>query len=294
MVNDLKFELWPDSLTSGETSTMKLTLVHFHDAPLHNFSMRVRGSGEIQVLGGARLQFPQLAAEETYLVDLPLRGKQPGLGEIHLDRLSARLGGSTLDFPDVIIPIEVLPQSRFPVHALSLLCDTVLLQQNLQNDLHLRLRNDISDLLEEVVLYPQEGSIEILSEEEIRLGNVGPSQEVGVKLPAKPTQAGDLTLVVHLDGQASGQPVQHAFELNFTVKPDTRTQETHTHIHGDVVQVGKGHVIGNISSSTLSQAQSKGNPIQDTGGGGVIQSRNRNGSTILSVMWRRSAQRALL
>lgn len=263
MADKLDFELRPDSITSGETSTLKLAVTHSHEAPLHSFNMRVKGSGAVRVTGGSRLQFTQLESQETYLVDLPVRAKQPGSGEILLDRLSACLGGRTLEFPDVTIPVEVLPPGAFPVQALSLLCDPIYLQENVQTDLRLRFRNDSRFSLKEVLLRPQEGSVEILSGAEIGFGDVGPSQEAGLKLPVKPRQAGDLTLVVYLNGQASGKPVKQAFELNFTVKPDARAQETHTHVHGDILQVGKGHVIGNISSSTLSQAQPKRNPMDN-------------------------------
>ena len=264
MVDKLKFELRPDNLASGEPSILKLALVHYHEASLLNFNMRVRGSGEVQVMGGARLQFAQLAAGETYLVDLPLRGKQPGIGQIRLDHLSARLAGRTLDFLDVTLPIHVLPLGEFPVRALTLLCDPAPLQQNLQTDLRLRLRNDSSIPLEQVELQPRSDYMEVLSGSEFRLGDVAPGQEVGVSFPVKPREAGDLTLAVHLIGQASGQSVQHVFELGFTVRADTRAQETHTHIHGDVVQVGKGHVIGNITSSTLNQPPEKGIAIDDS------------------------------
>ena len=266
MVDKLKFELQPASLSSGETSTLKLTLTHYHEAPLHNFSMRVRSSGEVQVMGGARLQFAQLEPNETHLVDLPLKGKQPGTGDIHLDRLSARLGGRTLDFPEVTIPLEVLLPGGFPVQALSLLCDSAPLQQNVQTNLHLRLRNDSTISLEQIELHPHIEDMQIPSEAYIPLGDIAPSQEVGVKLPVKPREAGDLTLVVHLNGRASDQLVQHDFELGFTVKPDTRAQESHTHIHGDVLQVGKGHVIGNITSSDLNQSLEKGTAIRAAGG----------------------------
>ena len=266
MAGQLEFALQPESLSSGERSTLTLSISHTHDSPLHNFSMRLRGSGEVQVMGGARLQFAQLAAGETCFVELPLKGKQPGRGEIHLDRLSARLDGRAHDFPDVKLPITVLPVSAFPVQALSLLCDALPLSQNAQTDLRLRLRNDSAISLEQVELCPEAGNFEILVEGGIQLGTIAPNREAGVTLPVQPRQAGDLKLVVRLNGQSSGQPVQHTFELNLAVKPDTRPQESHTHIEGDILQVGRGHVIGNISSSTLNQPAARGRAIAEGGG----------------------------
>ncbi len=280
MEQELRFELQPATLLAGETHSLKLALRHPFDDLLHNFHMRIRGEGEVQVLGGAKFQFSLLEPGKTYLVDLLLKGKRPGSAAIHLDRLSARLGGRTMDFPEVTLLLEVLPPTASSARKLFLISDLTPLQQHAQTDLRLRLRNNSAVQLDDIVLHSRSEQIAVLSGAEIQLGDLAPGCEMGVNLKVKPHEAGDLSLVVQLNGLAAGQPVQRAFEVSLTVRPGTRVQETHTHIHGDVVQVGKGHVIGNAADSGGSPNKAIG--VAAEGSGNAFLSRHEAKETTRS------------
>jgi len=242
-MSGLLFSLQPECITCGVSTKLKLGISHGFDETLHNLTMRAQSTSQVQLMGSPRLRVEQIGDGSTVWVELPVHARQTGKAWIKLDRLTARLGGKTMEFPDVSLSMEVHPLAVFPLDVLTLTCKTTTIEESAQQTLTLHVRNDSEFFLREVVLHLQAFDFELASDL-IKVGELVPYASADVNVSLVPQAAGDLHLAVMLRAQRDGDPVECNFDLPFKVRKDQRRKETHYHgnvtSEVNVIQIGKG------------------------------------------------------
>lgn len=276
---ELRLSLSPTNIPAGEKVRLSLNAQHHLRGTLHNLCINLTGGSGVVVFGNNRLHFNPIAPEIVATQDVYVQVNKEGKATLRLHTINGKILGHIERFSDTSFDLNVF-RAGISEKDISLIYKAKVLSQNKWGQIDLHVQNLSTIPLDSVTLTLafDQPSVELAKQPgPSKLLQPGESTSFG--FPVLPRESGAVSWRVEITVQAAGQSVRKQLKFNSSVAPDNRPQTTNIHqetnIHGDVVQTGRGNVIGGSTTpispvgQVSQKTEIKGDFVQ-TGKGNVI------------------------